>query len=114
MYDAVHLTESRCDGSAHGGCQNACSLYWKEQWLKRVDPDDPAPPTPDAGQRALLPLLVAEDQKEPFEDGEPRYSCQGTEMDGRRRSGCPSRTSASSRRTSRPATPASGRWSRRS
>jgi hypothetical protein len=81
MYDAVHLTESRCDGSAHGGCQNACSLYWKEQWLKRVDPDDPAPPTPDAGQRTLLPLLVAKTMKEPFEDGEPRWSCQGTEMD---------------------------------
>jgi len=80
MSDAVHLTESRCDGSAHGGCENACSLYWKEQWLKRVDPDDPVAPTPDAGHRALLPLLVQKAQKEPFEDGEPRYSCQATEM----------------------------------
>ena len=80
MTDAVHLTESRCDGSAHGGCENACSLYWKEQWLKRVDPDDPVPPTPDAGERVLLPLLVVKAQKEPFEDGEPRYSCQATEM----------------------------------
>ena len=80
MYDAVHLTESRCDGAAHGDCQNACSLYWKEQWLKRVDPDDPAPPTPDAGQRTLLPLLMEKTTKEPFEDGETRYSCQGTEM----------------------------------
>jgi hypothetical protein len=80
MYDAVHLTESRCDGSAHAGCQNACSLYWKEQWLKRVDPDDPAPPTLDAGQRTLLPLLMEKTNKEPFEDGETRYSCQGTEM----------------------------------
>ena len=33
-------------------------------------------PTPDAGHRALLPLLVQKAQKEPFEDGEPRYSCQ--------------------------------------
>jgi hypothetical protein len=80
MADAVHLTESRCDGSAHGGCENACSLYWKVQWLKRVDPDDPVAPTPDAGHRALLPLLVQKAQKEPFEDGEPRYSCQATEM----------------------------------
>ena len=78
--DAVHLTESRCDGSAHGGCENACSLYWKEQWLKRVDPDDPAAPAPDAGTARLLPLLVQKTQKEPFEDGEARYSCQGTEM----------------------------------
>ncbi len=80
MNDAVHLTESRCDGSAHGGCENACSLYWKVQWLKRVDPDEPVAPTPDHGERALLPLLVQKTQKEPFEDGEPRWSCQATEM----------------------------------
>jgi hypothetical protein len=80
MTDAVHLTESRCDGSAHGGCENACSLYWKEQWLKRVDPDDPVVPTPDANQRTLLPLLVLKTQKEPLPDGEIRYSCQATEM----------------------------------
>jgi hypothetical protein len=45
MEAAVHLVApdgkgdgSRCDGSAHGGCQAACLLYWKEAWLKRVDP----------------------------------------------------------------------------
>src|SRR3954447_2035670 len=80
MDDAVHLTESRCDGSAHGGCENACSLYWKVQWLKPVDPEDPVAPTPDAGHRALLPLLMQKAQKQAFEDGEPRYSCQATEM----------------------------------
>jgi hypothetical protein len=80
MYDAVHLTESRCDGSAHGGCQNACSLYWKEQWLKPVGADDPVTPTSDAGRRVLLPLLVLNSEKEPFEDGETRWSCQATEM----------------------------------
>ena len=26
MTEAVHLTESRCDGSSDGGCENACSL----------------------------------------------------------------------------------------
>jgi hypothetical protein len=80
MYDAVHLTESRCDGSAHGGCQNACSLYWKEQWLKPVGADDPVTPTSEAGRRVLLPLLVLNSEKEPFEDGETRWSCQATEM----------------------------------
>jgi hypothetical protein len=80
MYDAVHLTGSRCDGSAHDGCQNACSIYWKERWLKRVDPDDPLPSTPDAGRRELLPLLVLNSRKEPFDDGETRWSCQATEM----------------------------------
>jgi hypothetical protein len=32
---AVHL-ETRCDGSAHGGCQASCLLFWKDAWLKPV------------------------------------------------------------------------------
>jgi hypothetical protein len=32
----VHL-ETRCDGQAHGGCQAGCLLFWKEDWLRRVD-----------------------------------------------------------------------------
>jgi hypothetical protein len=32
---AVHL-ETRCDGSAHGGCQADCLIFWKEEWLKPV------------------------------------------------------------------------------
>lgn len=31
----VHL-ETRCDGSAHGGCQASCLIFWKEAWLKPV------------------------------------------------------------------------------
>jgi hypothetical protein len=46
----------------------------------RVDPHEPAPSTPDAGHRELLPLLLENTQREPFEDGAPRYSCQATEM----------------------------------
>ena len=33
--DAVHL-ETRCDGSAHGGCQASCLLFWKVDWLRPV------------------------------------------------------------------------------
>jgi hypothetical protein len=29
----VHLTGARCDGSAHGGCQAACLLFFREEWL---------------------------------------------------------------------------------
>jgi hypothetical protein len=25
-----------CEGTAHGGCDKSCFLYWREQWLKRV------------------------------------------------------------------------------
>ena len=37
---AVHL-ETRCDGSAHGGCQASCLLFWKDAWLKPVSEDSP-------------------------------------------------------------------------
>src|SRR5215471_6629580 len=39
MSDVVHLTGTRCDGQAHGGCQTGCLLYWKEAWLRRVTDD---------------------------------------------------------------------------
>ncbi|BAW04950.1 conserved hypothetical protein [Nocardia seriolae] len=41
MTETVHLTGARCAGSSHGGCQTACSLYWKQAWLKRVEPGTP-------------------------------------------------------------------------
>lgn len=37
MLRTVHLEDSRCDGSQHGGCQADCMLFWKEAWLKRAD-----------------------------------------------------------------------------
>jgi hypothetical protein len=39
MSNTVHLDDLRCDGTAHGGCQAGCTLFWKDAWLKRV----PAP-----------------------------------------------------------------------
>ena len=33
VVDAVHLEDLRCDGSAHGGCQATCLLFWKTAWL---------------------------------------------------------------------------------
>ena len=37
MQSAVHLEDARCDGSAHGGCQARCLLFWKDAWLKKID-----------------------------------------------------------------------------
>lgn len=80
MSNAVHLTAARCDGSAHGGCQTACSLYWKEQWLKRADPAEAAAAPGVRDVSRLLPLLVTNARKEPAPDGEERFSCQATEI----------------------------------
>lgn len=80
MSDAVHLSGARCDGSAHGGCETACSLYWKEQWLRRVEAGEAATSAPPADGRALLPLLELNSRRPSSDDGEPRYRCQATEM----------------------------------
>ena len=37
MHNTVHLAGVRCDGGAHGGCQAACLMFWKEAWLERVE-----------------------------------------------------------------------------
>ena len=34
VVDTVHLEDLRCDGSAHGGCQATCLLFWKTAWLR--------------------------------------------------------------------------------
>lgn len=34
----VHL-DTRCNGSAHGGCQAGCLIFWKEAWLKPIGRD---------------------------------------------------------------------------
>ena len=53
---AVHL-DTRCDGSAHGGCQASCLLFWKEAWLKPVKPGNFQIPaaTPPAVLNAASP-----------------------------------------------------------
>lgn len=77
MEHAVHLTGSRCDGTAHGGCQTACLLYWKEAWLKPAGAEQP---DSTATGRIDLPLLMDNTRKPSDSDGDVRYSCQATEL----------------------------------
>ena len=86
----VHL-QTRCDGTAHDGCQAGCLLYWKVDWLKPID----------ANPDAVLPTAVKIDSKmsncsQPIggctevdlwthikspaaESGTPTYICQMTQ-----------------------------------
>jgi hypothetical protein len=83
---AVHLAGLRCDGSAHGGCQADCNLFWKDVWLKPADDmrRDSARPAADA-TRALggctETQLLANTRLPLGAEGEgPHYSCQTTRL----------------------------------
>jgi hypothetical protein len=65
----VHLSGLRCDGSAHGGCQAGCLLFWREDWLAR--PDEPASPATATVTEATLQAATASGD---------RYRCQATEL----------------------------------
>ncbi len=68
MDDAVHLDGVRCDGAAHDGCSRACSIFWKEAWLRRANAHDDATPC-DAAIEPELRVRSGE-----------RYFCQSTEL----------------------------------
>ena len=86
MDSTVHLQDLRCDGSAHGGCQAGCLLYWKEAWLKPVGArtgqsplaGDAAPA--GASSQFDLAALQRATMQDPGHDGEIRYRCQVTEV----------------------------------
>ena len=82
MERAVHLEGVRCDGSAHGGCQAGCLIFWKEDWLEAAPPDappSPAAPTPMAAGDVPAQLTAAT-HGPGHSDDNPVYSCQATEL----------------------------------
>ena len=46
--DTVFLEDVRCDGEAHGGCDKACLIFWKEAWLRPAGDVDRQPATCEA------------------------------------------------------------------
>lgn len=86
LNSAVHLMGLRCDGSAHGGCQAECNLFWKDIWLKRINSDGS-----DIPQSTAFPItsssgcsegrLLAQTRAPDGADyKEPRYACQATKL----------------------------------
>jgi hypothetical protein len=77
------LLDTRCDGSAHGGCQAGCTILWKEAWLRRVTDagdasaaiDPPAKSHAGCSEHTVWHLTHVTDS-----GGTPRYICQATEL----------------------------------
>lgn len=79
MRGVVHLAGLRCDGSAHGGCQARCLVYWKEAWLERVPSGRPVATTPDPPTPPPAEL-VAGTIREGSTADDPQWTCQATEL----------------------------------
>jgi hypothetical protein len=87
----VHL-DLRCDGQAHGGCQAACLLFWKEAWLKPVRESEggaklPPHVEPHPNRSSAKEHGCTEDDvwkapraDDPQDREETRYVCQATEL----------------------------------
>jgi hypothetical protein len=87
LQSSVHLAGIYCDGSAHGGCQAACNLFWKDEWLKPVNGDrnghvKPSVGSPGPPLAGLTESRLLECTRVPggADHEEPRYSCQATNL----------------------------------
>jgi hypothetical protein len=85
---AVHL-DTRCDGSAHGGCQASCLIFWKDAWLKpisgkpsedRIETHAGRSDTALAVSRCTESSLCDQAQTLDPKDGSPFYECQATRL----------------------------------
>jgi hypothetical protein len=88
---AVHL-DTRCDGSAHGGCQAGCLIFWKDAWLKSISNDsaercasvaeqhEESSNGPASSSGCTESTVLARTQTADSNPEEPTYSCQATQL----------------------------------
>ena len=89
--DNAVLLNTRCDGSAHAGCQAGCMIFWKEAWLQPVAGGGGSPRQPllqltrrtDAAQAAggcEEPVIWHRTQVTDPVDSATKFVCQTTEL----------------------------------
>jgi hypothetical protein len=80
MRDTVFLENMRCDGSAHGGCQAECRIYWKEAWLAKVETSRDPNGGSDEDAAALERVVQSNTRPQFAKDSEAGvFKCQATE-----------------------------------
>ena len=88
LNDAVHLVGSRCDGSAHGGCEAGCLIFWKTAWLRPLAQTDAdqrpresvSPESNPKSGCTEADVLSAVLRPVSGTDTEPAYLCQATQV----------------------------------
>lgn len=92
LNDSVHLG-TRCDGSAHGGCQAGCLIFWKSAWLKPAAAPGhhgasvslPVPSVSTVVEGAQATVCTESDVRRAARmpqdgDADPTYVCQATRL----------------------------------
>lgn len=82
MTGTVLLSTLRCDGTAHGGCEAECRIFWKEDWLEHPGGEAHAPDALEDGVGALVDLLAANTRRTDSTTGEASWRCQITDAVG--------------------------------
>ena len=72
--DVVLLEGLRCSGATHDGCQKACTIFWREAWLRKVEGASAIQSGVDVGsaQQLLARLKTT--------SGPKTYFCQASEI----------------------------------
>ncbi|SRR5216684_702984 len=70
--NTVFLDALRCDGTAHGGCQKGCFIFWKDKWLRNIGEDRNSRSTPAVESTIQYPY--------PYKLSDDQYVCQSTEL----------------------------------
>jgi hypothetical protein len=71
--DVVILNGLRCSGDAHDGCQKACMIFWRQDWLRKVeDGVVQSRVDPESSQRLRTRLKTSTSPK--------IYFCQASEI----------------------------------
>jgi len=70
--DVVLLDNLRCSGADHGGCQKSCVIFWRQDWLRKLN-DPTVPPRANAGNEQLRSRLKTSTDSQ-------TYSCQASEL----------------------------------
>jgi hypothetical protein len=76
LRSVVHLDNLRCSGSAHGGCDAECLLFWHEAWLKPASPESVSGQVSSPPSAQPLPTRWHAS----IEEGVVRYRCQATDL----------------------------------
>jgi hypothetical protein len=71
--NVVTLDSTRCSGAAHGGCQKSCMVFWREEWLRKVEHHS-IPLQADLAEMGKLRRRVT------VSTNSARYYCQASEL----------------------------------